>query len=76
MSKSLVLGTAAAAVLLMFPGTASAATASAPRTPAAQVPVTDILCNAGGGFVEFDAASPTGFVCAGGVFNGDPVIIT
>ncbi|MCP2336258.1 hypothetical protein [Actinomadura rupiterrae] len=77
-TKTAVLAAAAlpaAALLFLVPATASAASAAAPPQPA-QVAVTDILCNAGGGFVFPDAASPTGFICSGGVFSGDPVIIT
>lgn len=77
---ALVLGVGA---LSAATGTAFAAqppVASVVQSPTASeaqpVPVADVLCNAGGGFVVPSGGSPTGFICVGGVFDGHPVIIT
>lgn len=73
-------GTALAAGVVLVPvGAASAATTSSTHTAVASVTsvhpqdVSAWECEAYGGFVEYDAWSPSGYVCIGGYFHGEVV---
>lgn len=74
-------GTALAAGVVLVPvGAASAATTTS-TTRTAAAPVTSVhpqdvfnwQCEEAGGYVAYDAYSPSGYVCVGGWYNGEVV---